>query len=114
MSRTRQSCLQVMRNLQLRGGRGHGRWQGGAASDDECSLTESGMSERASERDNESESERDVHRCVCVSYVCVCLTMWSRWRGVEGGVAYKPYLLQLPPAACTAIVAHIWASPRRQ
>lgn len=61
MRRTRQSCLQVMRNLE--GGVGDA---GGAAADDEFSLTESGVSERASERDNENESERDVHRCVCL------------------------------------------------
>lgn len=48
-----------------------GRWDaGGAAADDEFSLTESGVSERASEITRASEMCTDV----CV-YVCVCLTM---------------------------------------
>lgn len=108
MRRTRQSCLQVMRNLQG----GGDAFQGGAAADDEFSLTESGVSERASERDNESESERDVHRCVCLCVrVFDNVGVWEEGTR-EGGGTFKPYLLQLPPAACTAIGAHIWASPR--
>lgn len=81
MSRTRQSCLQVMRNLQ--GGVGDA---GGAAADDEFSLTESGVSERASERDNESESERDVHRCVCLCVrVFDNVGVGGEWSGEGGG-----------------------------